>query len=242
MSRVAGKVAIVTGGGSGLGRADALALAREGARVMVTDVNEDAARAVAQEIGGDFARHDVRSEQDWQAVMERTVARFGKLDVLVNNAGIVVTADIEAATLEQYRLINAIHAEGSFLGCKYGIAAMKKKPGGGGSIINISSLSAVRGFPGVVTYAAAKGAILSLTTTVAAHCRDKGYGIRCNAILPGMIATPLLEAVVGADCPGAGQPDDVANTVLFLASDESRHMSGAHIVLDNASSIIGGGA
>lgn len=242
MSRVIGKVAIVTGGGSGLGRADARVLAREGARVMVTDVDEDAARAVAQEIGGEYLRHDVRSEQDWQAVIERTVARYGKLDVLVNNAGIVVPADIESATLEQYRLINAIHAEGTFLGCKYGIGAMKRKPGGGGSIINISSLSAVRGFPGVVTYAAAKGAILSITTTVAAHCREKGDGIRCNAILPGMIATPLLEAVVGAECPGAGQPDDVANTVLFLASDESRHMSGAHIVLDNASSIIGGGA
>ncbi|MBP6801237.1 MAG: SDR family oxidoreductase, partial [Zoogloea sp.] len=164
------------------------------------------------------------------------------LDILVNNAGIVVPGDIETATLEQYRLLNAIHAEGSFLGCKYGIEAMKANPGSTGSIINISSLSAIRGFPGVITYAAAKGAILAMTTTIAAHFREKGYAMRCNAILPGMINTPLLAAVGADTLPGLGQPDDIANTVLFLASDESRHVSGAHIVVDNASSIIGGGA
>lgn len=242
MGRVSGKIALITGGASGLGRADALALAREGARVVITDVSEEAGRALAKDIDGEFVRHDVRSEDDWHKAIAHTLARFGKLDILVNNAGIVVPGDIETATLEQYRLLNAIHAEGSFLGCKYGIEAMKANPGSTGSIINISSLSAIRGFPGVITYAAAKGAILAMTTTIAAHFRDKGYAMRCNAILPGMINTPLLAAVGADTLPGLGQPDDIANTVLFLASDESRHVSGAHIVVDNASSIIGGGA
>lgn len=242
MGRVSGKIALITGGASGLGRADALALAREGARVVITDVSEDAGRALAKDIDGEFVRHDVRSEDDWHKAIAHTLARFGKLDILVNNAGIVVPGDIETATLEQYRLLNAIHAEGSFLGCKYGIEAMKANPGSTGSIINISSLSAIRGFPGVITYAAAKGAILAMTTTIAAHFREKGYAMRCNAILPGMINTPLLAAVGADTLPGLGQPDDIANTVLFLASDESRHVSGAHIVVDNASSIIGGGA
>ncbi len=242
MGRVSGKIALITGGASGLGRADALALAREGARVVITDVSEEAGQALAKDIDGEFVRHDVRSEDDWHKAIAHTLARFGKLDILVNNAGIVVPGDIETATLEQYRLLNAIHAEGSFLGCKYGIEAMKANPGSTGSIINISSLSAIRGFPGVITYAAAKGAILAMTTTIAAHFRDKGYAMRCNAILPGMINTPLLAAVGADTLPGLGQPDDIANTVLFLASDESRHVSGAHIVVDNASSIIGGGA
>lgn len=242
MGRVSGKIALITGGASGLGRADALALAREGARVVITDVSEEAGRALAKDIDGEFVRHDVRSEDDWHKAIAHTLARFGKLDILVNNAGIVVPGDIETATLEQYRLLNAIHAEGSFLGCKYGIKAMKANPGSTGSIINISSLSAIRGFPGVITYAAAKGAILAMTTTIAAHFREKGYAMRCNAILPGMINTPLLAAVGADTLPGLGQPDDIANTVLFLASDESRHVSGAHIVVDNASSIIGGGA
>ncbi|MBT9498100.1 MULTISPECIES: SDR family oxidoreductase [Zoogloea] len=242
MGRVSGKIALITGGASGLGRADALALAREGARVVITDVSEEAGRALAKDIDGEFVRHDVRSEDDWHKAIAHTLARFGKLDILVNNAGIVVPGDIETATLEQYRLLNAIHAEGSFLGCKYGIEAMKANPGSTGSIINISSLSAIRGFPGVITYAAAKGAILAMTTTIAAHFREKGYAMRCNAILPGMINTPLLAAVGADTLPGLGQPDDIANTVLFLASDESRHVSGAHIVVDNASSIIGGGA
>ncbi len=242
MGRVSGKIALITGGASGLGRADALALAREGARVVITDVSEEAGRALAKDIDGEFVRHDVRSEDDWHKAIAHTLARFGKLDILVNNAGIVVPGDIDTATLEQYRLLNAIHAEGSFLGCKYGIEAMKANPGSTGSIINISSLSAIRGFPGVITYAAAKGAILAMTTTIAAHFREKGYAMRCNAILPGMINTPLLAAVGADTLPGLGQPDDIANTVLFLASDESRHVSGAHIVVDNASSIIGGGA
>lgn len=241
--RVRGKVALVTGGASGLGQADVRALAREGAHVVVSDLNEEAGQALAREVDGVFVRQDVRSEADWRRAIDLALTRHGRLDVVVNNAGIVVPGDIETASLDDFRLLSAIHAEGCFLGCKFGIEAMKANPGGpSGSLINISSLSAVRGFPGVITYAAAKGAVLAMTTTIAAHIREKGYAMRCNAILPGMINTPLLAAVGADTLPGLGQPDDVANTVLFLASDESRHMSGAHLVLDNAASIIGGGA
>lgn len=234
MKRVSGKVALITGAASGLGQADALLLAREGAHIVVTDVNEDEGRRVAQEVGGVFVRHDVRSEDDWRRAIATTLECYGKLDVLVNNAGIVLAADIEQTSLEQYRLTNAIHAEGTFLGCRFGIAAMKEH---GGSIINIASITALRASPLVAAYAAAKGAIRSLSQTVAGHCLDHGYPIRSNAIFPGVMATPLVVAVVGENYPGAGQPEDVANMVLFLASDESRFINGAEFVIDHGATI-----
>lgn len=237
MGRMEGKVALVTGGASGLGRADAILLAREGAKVVVTDIDEDAGSAVAREIDGLFVRHDVRSESDWRDAIGGARERCGRLDVVVNNAGNVVVADVESTSLEQYRLLLAIHAEGTFLGCKYGIEAMKRE---GGSIINMGSLSALRGYPQVFAYAAAKGAIRAMTTTVAAHCRERAYRIRCNAIFPGVIDTPLAASVVGR-MPGAGAPEDVANLVLFLASDESGHMTGAEIILDNGASLVAAG-
>ena len=234
MKRAEGKVVLITGAASGLGKADALLLAREGARIVVTDVNEEAGRQVARETGGIFVRHDVCSKADWQRAVKVATEQFGRLDVVVNNAGIVIPADIETTTLEQYRMTNAIHAEGAFLGCKYAVGAMKEH---GGSIINIASITALRGSPQVVAYAAAKGAIRSLSQSVAAHCLDKGYPIRCNAIFPGVMATPLVIAVVGENYPGAGQPEDVANMVLFLASDESRFVNGAEFVVDNGASM-----
>ena len=234
MKRAEGKVVLITGAASGLGKADALLLAREGARIVVTDVNEEAGRQVARETGGIFVRHDVCSEADWQRAVKVATEQFGRLDVVVNNAGIVIPADIETTTLEQYRMTKAIHAEGAFQGCKYAVGAMKEH---GGSIINLASITALRGSPQVVAYAAAKGAIRSLSQSVAAHCLDKGYPIRCNAIFPGVMATPLVIAVVGENYPGAGQPEDVANMVLFLASDESRFVNGAEFVVDNGASM-----
>lgn len=237
MQRVKGKVVLVTGGASGLGEADAILLAKEGARVVITDINEEAGRALAKEIDGAFVRHDVRSEDDWRQAIGYTVERFGKLDVLINNAGIAIAADIEGTTLEQFRLIQSIHAEGTFLGCKYGIEAMKAH---GGSIINISSMTALRAYPIFFSYTAAKGAIRALSRAVAAECQDKGYGIRCNTVFPGVINTPLVAAAVGPDYPGAGRPIDVANIVLYLASDESSYITGAEFLVDNGSSLRAG--
>lgn len=230
MARMTGKVALITGGAAGLGEADAVALAREGAFVVVTDLDEDAGRQVAAKVGGLFLRHDVRSTDDWRAVMAATLEAHGRLDVLVNNAGIVFPSDIETTTLEQYRLVNAVHAEGTFLGCQFAVEAMKAR---GGSIINMASITALRASPQVLPYAAAKGAIRALSLAVAGHCLDKNYPIRCNTILPGVIATRLVISVVGENPPGAGQPEDVANMVLFLASDESRFVTGAEFVVDN---------
>lgn len=230
MSRVQDKVVLITGAASGLGAADAALLAREGARVIVTDIAEEAGRSVAARVGGEFMRHDVRQEADWARVVSAVLARHGRLDVLVNNAGICTVGDIETTPLEQYRLLSAVHGESCFLGCQQAVRVMKEH---GGSIINISSVAALRATPPVLAYAAAKGAIRALSLSVAGHCRDKGYPIRCNTIFPGVIDTPLVVPVVGANFPGAGRPDDVAAMVLFLASDESRFVTGAEFVVDN---------
>ena len=233
MGRMTGKVAVITGGAAGLGEADAEVLAREGAMVVVTDVDEAAGRDVAARVGGLFVRHDVRDPDDWRTVFATTLKQCGRVDVLVNNAGIVFPSDIETTSLEQYRLVQAIHAEGCFLGCQFAVEAMKET---GGSIINIASITALRASPQVLPYAAAKGAIRALSLAVAGHCRDKGYPIRCNAVFPGVMATRLVVSVVGENYPGAGRPEDVAHMVLFLASDESRFVNGAEFVVDNGTS------
>lgn len=252
--RVQGKVAIVTGAGSGLGRGDALALAREGARVVVTDINEVGGQETAEAIGSAalFLRHDVRDEADWQRVVAETVRVFGRLDVLVNNAGLVVFANVEDTTLEQFRQLNSVMSEGTFLGCKHAIPAMAKS--GGGSIINVSSVAAIKGFALVLAYTAAKGAIRSMTRSVAVHCQERANKIRCNVILPGAHDTPMTRQAL-AQLPrgeaglvrerlqalfparGPGTPEDVANLVLFLASDESRQITGAEFVIDNGETI-----
>ncbi|MFC3608819.1 SDR family oxidoreductase [Stutzerimonas tarimensis] len=234
--RVKDKVVLITGAASGLGLADAELLAAEGARVVITDVNEEAGQAAAARLDGLFLRQDVSREEDWQRVMRAITEHYGGLDVLVNNAGIVEVADIESTSLELYQRMNRVLNDGTFLGCRYAIQAMRER---GGSIINISSLSAIRGYPLVPSYAAAKGAVLALTHTIAVHCRSKGYPIRCNAVLPGPIATPLALTVI-EDASGMGQPEDVAQMVLYLASDESRFVSGAQFVIDNANSMVGG--
>ena len=249
MGRVEGKVALVTGGGSGLGAADSETLAREGATVVVTDINLDAARAVAARIGGASIALllDVASEEGWQSVMAEIDGRFGRLDILVNNAGVVHMADFEECTLEHYRWVNAIMSDGVFLGCKHAVPLMNKNDGG--SIINMSSTGALLGYPIFLAYSAAKGAVRSLTKSVAVACQVKGYKIRCNSVHPGSIETPMVqlaEGRVGDERavdegvlpPGAnGSPNDVANLVLFLASDESRFVTGAEYVIDNGVTI-----
>ena len=243
MGRVYGQVAIVTGGASGLGLACATRLVEEGAKVVITDINKEGGQTAAAKIGAHFISHDVTSESEWQSVVAATVAKFGKLTVLVNNAGIVIIADPEQTSLEQFRRANGVMSEGVFLGCKHAIPAMAKS--GGGSIINMSSTASHLGFSVFFAYSAAKGAVRSMTKSVAMHCQEKGYKIRCNSVHPASIETPMVQGALGrpgveipvpdgvlpADALGA--PGDVANYVLYLASPESRFITGTEFLVDN---------
>jgi 3(or 17)beta-hydroxysteroid dehydrogenase len=202
--RVEGKVAIVTGGASGIGAATVRRLAAEGARVVVADVNRELGEAVAKEAGGAaaFAQHDVSDEASWMRLVSDTETRHGKLDVLVNNAGIVLMANVEETTLEQWRRVHAVNSEGVFLGCKHAIPALLAS--GGGSIVNVSSAAALVGMPAVAAYGASKGAVRSLTKAVAVHCLQRGYPIRCNSIHPGGMVTPMAQGL--AEMAAAAPP------------------------------------
>lgn len=247
MGRVSGKVALVTGAAMGLGRADVLALVREGARVCLTDINVAAGEALAAELNAShpgsafFLQQDVRDEAQWGAVIAEVVRRFGGLHVLVNNAGVVVIGTPESTTLEQFRLHQSVMSEGVFLGCKHAIPAMRDS--GGGSIINMSSVASHLGYPVFFAYSAAKGAVRAMTKAVAVHCQMNKYAIRCNSIHAGAMHTPMVENATKElgmtmsayeQGPGLGKPEDVANLVLFLASDESRFVNGTELVIDNA--------
>jgi len=248
MGRLDGKIAIVTGAATGLGRADAEALVHEGARVVATDINETAGRELAAKLNAAragsalFLAQDVRDEARWTEVVAECVAHFGGLHVLVNNAGVVVIATPETCTLEQFRFQNQVMSEGVFLGCRSSIPAIRAS--GGGSIINMSSMASHLGYPVYFAYSAAKGAVRAMTKSVAVYCQTNKYGIRCNSIHPGAIETQMvrdatrelgMEMSMWEQSPtGLGQPSDVANVVVFLASDESRYINGAEILVDNA--------
>jgi len=250
MNRVAGKVAIVTGGASGMGRADAILLAAEGAKVVVADLNEAGGQAVAGAIGENavFMRLDVTDEVNWAAVIAETVQRFGRLDILVNNAGMIALGTIVDTDLESWRRINAVNSDGVFLGCKHAIPVMAES--GGGSIINMSSVAAIHGQSFVAAYTASKGAVRALTKNVAMFCKEQKNGIRCNSIHPDGVKTPMVvkvalgkEEATREDIEKVGaignmcEPEDVANMVLYLASDESRFVSGAEMLIDNCATI-----
>ncbi|WP_372809820.1 SDR family NAD(P)-dependent oxidoreductase, partial [Litorivivens sp.] len=170
MTRVKDKVCIVTGAASGMGKADAIRLAAEGAKVVLTDLNERDGQAVAQEIGDSalFIKHNVTSEDDWKRVVDTAVSHFGGLDVLVNNAGMMTMGSVVDCTLEEYRKVNGVNSEGVFLGCKYAIPAMEAT-GRGGSIINMSSVAALHGMSFIAAYSASKGAVAALTKSVALY-------------------------------------------------------------------------
>ncbi len=249
MDRVKNKIVVITGAASGVGREDALLLAREGARVVLTDINEDGGRALAGEIGESaiYVHHDISSEDDWKAVMKAVGDRFGRLDALVNNAAILMMGSIEDTSLDDWRKMHRVNADGYFLGCKYAVAMMKHS--GGGSIVNMSSVAALTGIPVVCAYSGAKGSVTALTRSVAVHCRLNGYRIRCNSIHPDGILTPMTLGFLGNDVerlriendPASRfcDPGDVANLVLFLVSDESRFINGAELRIDNAQMVVG---
>ena len=248
--RVEGKVAMVTGGAAGIGQSCCETLSKHGAHVVIADLDEEKAASVANELGDSSMslRLDVSQERDWDDGIQHVKERFGKLDILVNNAGYVQSASLLESSLEDYNRMMAVHAGGTFLGMKKTIPLMTKN--GGGSIINMSSLSAKQGFPKFFAYTAAKGAILSMTRAAAIDCQNEDNRIRVNAVLPSGIATDLVKSVARADrditpetTTGAlptgswGLPEDVANLVLFLSSDESRFITGAEYILDNGLSI-----
>ena len=243
MGRLDGKVAIITGGGSGQGAVEAKLFAKEGAKVVVTGRRIEQLESVVDAIksaGGDAIaiKHDVTSEADWQNVIQKTVETYGLLNVLVNNAGIVIMKNIEETNLDDWNKVMSTNVTGAFLGIKYAIPEMRKA--GGGSIINISSISGILGI-GAAAYNASKGAVRILAKNIAADYAKEN--IRANSVHPGVISTPMTKELLDdpdtrenfeamTPLPRLGKSEDIAYGVLYLASDESSFMTGAELVID----------
>ncbi|MBM3568648.1 MAG: glucose 1-dehydrogenase [Alphaproteobacteria bacterium] len=244
--RVAGKTALVTGAASGLGKAIAEMLAREGARVACSDLNLSGCEAVARGIGAAARayRHDVASEADWNQVMAAVERDFGALNILVNCAGIGGADTIEDTKFEDWKRVHAVDLDSVFLGSKAALGLMKRS--GPGSIVNISSIAGLIAGHNMTAYNSAKAGVWLLSKSIALHCARKGYNIRCNSVHPTFIDTPILDkykermgakealAKLGRQVPlgRVGEPDDVAYAVLFLASDESKFITGAELKID----------
>lgn len=243
MGKMDGKVALITGGASGLGAEDARVLAREGAQVVITDVQDEFGAQVAAEVPGSlYLHHDVRDETRWTEVVAATLDRFGRIDTLVNNAGMVRFGTIEDLAYEDFRFQTDVMLGGTFLGCRAAIPHMSRD--GSGSIVNMASVAALKGISTIPAYTAAKAGIIAMTRSIAVHCREQAYRIRVNAIAPGGIVTPMTAQAL-AELPqdaagldqinahGMGQPSDVAKMVLYLACDDGRHITGTCITIDN---------
>jgi 3alpha(or 20beta)-hydroxysteroid dehydrogenase len=239
MGRLDGKVAIVTGGARGQGEAEVRLFASEGAKVIVSDVLVDAGKALAESVGDAavFLRHDVSREEDWEAAVNLATERFGGLDVLVNNAGILHNASIARHTLEDYERVVAVNQVGVFLGTRSAIKPMTDR--GGGSIVNISSGAGLRATKYSFAYSATKYAVTGMTACAALELAR--YKIRVNSIHPGLIDTPMVASddpnandrlVRATPLRRAGEPEEIARVALFLASDESSYMTGAHVPVD----------
>lgn len=259
MDRVKGKVAIVTGAAGVLGRATAMLLAKEGARVVATDIVDTEAKSFVEEVkqqGGEaiFLKHDVATEEGWKRVIDETMFRFARLDVLVNNAGVMLSKSIEDMTLADWHRVIQVNLDSVFLGTKHALEAMKKS--GGGSIVNISSVAGLVGMGGGSSaYSASKGGIRAFTKASALQCSKAGgrnFNIRINSVHPAMVITPLMESLFQAEAEKTGKtveqvrkiredwtllgrlgrPEDVAYAVLYLASDESSWVTGTELVVD----------
>jgi 3(or 17)beta-hydroxysteroid dehydrogenase len=245
--RLEGKAAFITGGASGLGRAMAETFAREGARVAIADIDHAGGAAVARQIGtaAIFLSHDVTSEEQWIANLAAAKREFGRLDVLVNNAGIGTRGNVESTTLAEWRRIHAVNLEGPFLGCKHAIPLLAAS--GGGAIINISSVAGLIGARDSAAYCASKGGLRLLTKSVAMHCAHRKNGVRCNSIHPVYTDTPMvgqmlaearqpekmLEALKAMIPIGRlGTPEELAQMAVYLASEESAFVTGAEFVFD----------
>lgn len=247
MARLDGKVALISGAASGIGRASARMMADEGARVALADIDEAGGAEAARALGEKaiFVRLDVTSEDDWIAAVARARDAFGALHVLVNSAGVSVLKDVEHTTLEEWRFVQSVNVEGVFLGCKHAIPAMRAS--GGGSIINLSSVSGLVGGHNLAAYNASKGAVRLLTKSVALYCARARDNIRCNSVHPTFTETPMLDDLLtGASdvderrrklerqvpIGRLGRPEEIAAGIVFLASDESSFMTGTEFVLD----------
>lgn len=247
-SGLAGKAALVTGAGSGIGRATALALAREGARIMVSDVNEAGGAETVRLVeaaGGEarFVPLDVTDEPAWEWAIAATADAFGTLGVLVNNAGALPEQiPLEETTLASWRRVNAVNLDGVFLGVKHAIRAMRAT---GGAIVNLASVYALVGAAHIGGYGAAKGGVASLTRSAAVECAALGYAIRVNAVCPGYVDTAMTDetaAALGYDVREAmakqapmkriGRPEEVAEAIVFLASERSAFTTGTTLTMD----------
>jgi NAD(P)-dependent dehydrogenase (short-subunit alcohol dehydrogenase family) len=247
MGRLAGKTALVTGAASGIGRRTTERFVEEGARVAMTDWNAEGLAEAAAPLGDAVVtiHHDITDEESWIAAVNQAVTALGSINILVNSAGTGKATNIEETTLEDWRRVMSINADGTFLGCKHGVLAMKQT--GGGSIVNLSSVSGLVGGHNMAAYNASKGAVRLLTKSVALHCARKAYDIRCNSVHPAFILTPMVEAMIERSCDPSstqgkleaqiplrrmGEAQDVADMILYLSSDESRFVTGAEFVID----------
>ncbi len=252
--RVAGKVALVKGGASGIGQGCAERLAGEGATVVVTDLQDDKGQKVAAAIGGLYLHHDVTDEDAWISVVADIDRRLGRLDILVNNAGIAIGGPVTEYSLADWRRQQSVNVDGVFLGVKHSLPLMRRS--GGGSIINMSSVAGMKGSANMSGYCATKGAVRLFTKSIAMECAAARDGVRVNSVHPGIIDTPIwggITSTIGGsganDGPArastvddiaalaaplgfTGQPADIADGVLYLASDESRYVTGIELVID----------
>ncbi len=247
MPDLSGKVAIVTGCASGIGAATVRRLRADGAEVLGTDIDEQGGAALCDSEGARFAAQDVGDMSRWPVIVAEAIGVWGRLDILVNNAGTVSALSIEDVTDEAWDRIYNINIKGTMAGCRAAIKAMKDNPGGSsGSIVNISSTSAMAALPSDVAYCSSKGAVRVLTKSIATHCAKAGYNIRCNTVIPGATdtgildhaenVTPGLKEAVAATSPlnRLADPAETAAAIAFLASDECAYMTGSELLVDGA--------